>query len=100
MNSVISCPRCLRQYRANAALNGKQGNCSTCNSYFVISVPSLTAESGEAIVFDNPLEPHYVFFMEGCMTISAVSHCMLRIANEQITSANVIEFVRTMPRSL
>ena len=98
MSAVISCPRCLRQYEAGPSLDGMIGKCYACKARFSVSVPKLEGDAGEAIVFDSPLEPHYLYFREGCEALGRNVSTLLEASGLPVTPANIVDVVASLPR--
>lgn len=96
--AIISCQKCGRQYAVDPSLAGRLASCYACKSTFFICLAQTGL--GEPVVsLTKPLEPHWVFFREGCGELVSKSAELLRLAGEPVTARSITRVVKTMPRS-
>lgn len=95
--NVISCPRCLRQYRVDSGTSGKLARCRGCSSTFCVI--AAEASAGEPVItLTDPITPRYNFIKEGCSELAKNVGDLLRLAAQPVTADAVANVVQTVPR--
>jgi hypothetical protein len=97
--TVISCPRCVRQYRVDSATDRIVAQCGVCKAHFKIVIPVLTGQAEDALVLEGEIEPHYVYFREACETMARNTCELIKLAGGNITAEHVLSIVQNLPRS-
>jgi hypothetical protein len=94
--TVVSCPRCLRQYAVDSEMDGKLGQCRQCKSTFYISTTRLSTGEPEFSLTDE-VTPHWEFFREGCAEMARNASDLLTLAGEPVTREAICEIVESVP---
>jgi hypothetical protein len=97
LDGVVSCPSCLRQYRVKKSLARKTGQCAACKTHFVINLPEPHEEGEPAIIFDDEIAPHWIFFRAGCAELARYIRFVLNLAGKPVTRESVLGIARSLP---
>jgi hypothetical protein len=96
--AVVSCPACLRQYRAPPSAEGKIGRCARCGAHFAIAIAEWRLPEGEPVDFADPVGPRFNFFREGCAAFARNAIDLLKLAGEPVSIARLLSIVVSLPR--
>ncbi len=91
--TIISCPRCLRQYSVDPEQNGKLAQCHACKATFFVSITTLaTGES--AFVLVHPIHPCINFMRASCVEFLSNICDLVRLSGRRVSVRDLIRLIK------
>lgn len=96
--AVVSCPRCVRQFKIDATSDRLVAQCGVCKAHFVLIIPRLTAPAEDALVLEEEIEPSFAFFQEGCEALARNICELLGLVEMPITPRYFTLVLNSLPK--